>query len=227
MTSHHIIEIKEAVNNKDNNILDEDEASEVDETYAESDNYASNYNTCLKVYKTYSINKEKKKTIYMFGNRILLLPHTIGFYIFLLIIIFILSAILRHRTLLYFALCPIVFYFFLTILNFFIFFYNLRILRTRKPENFIHESSLDRKFLKLNLNQINESNLLINENSLDKHIECIKKKFQSYDDDNLIIIFYNDYYLKNIKSKTLAYCFIHFLNNFLGGCLCVILIRIV
>ena len=237
LNSHQAIEINEVKikeyygDSNEEEGEDDDEEASVDESYTKSDNYASNYNNCLKIYKSYSINKEKSKTIFMFGNRILLLPHAIGLYIFILIIIFILSTILRIRILLYLAICPIVFYSLLTTLNCVLFFYNLRILK-QNSENFIHETSLEKRILKINLNQISNENSLINENSLNKHVDYIKNRFIGDDtnknnEENLVIIFYNDYYARNIKMKTLFHLFIHFLINFLGFSLCIILIKIV
>ena len=79
----------------------------------------------------------------------------------------------------------------------------------------------------MNLNQINDDNLLINENCLNKHVDLIRNRFVSGNNESLVIIFYNGYYLKNIKTKTLFHLFIHFLINFLALTLCIILVKIV
>jgi hypothetical protein len=230
--NHQTIEINKIKNKEyfndddDDDDYEEGETSDIEETYVKSDNYSANYNNCLKIYKNYSTNNEKSKTMFMFGNKIFLLPHTIGLYIFILIIIFILSTILRIKFLLYLAISPIVFYFSLTILNLIIFFYNFKILN-ENSENFIYDVNLEKRILKMNFNQISEDNLMINENCLNKHVDFIRNKFINGNNENLVIIFYNGYYLKNIKTKTLFHLFIHFLINFLALTLCIILVKIV
>ena len=86
--------------------------------------------------------------------------------------------------------------------------------------------------MKLNLNQLND--LSINDKNLNKHLDYIRNaafntsnQLENLNNDSFYVIFHDDFYRKNINTRSLFYCFIHFIINSSAFNLCIVLIRIV